>query len=47
MQAYIFLTGGATYLMRKVTVNAVMPVGWPPSGETLQKVVAIHIPIFS
>ena len=47
MQAHIFLTGEATYLMRKVTVNAVMPVGWPPLGETLQKVVAIHIPIFS
>ncbi len=43
----IFLTGEATYLMRKVTANAVMPVGWPPLSETLQKVVAKHIPIFS
>jgi predicted peroxiredoxin len=42
----IFLTGEATYLMRKVTVNAVTPVGWPPLSETLQKVVAKHIPIF-
>jgi predicted peroxiredoxin len=43
----IFLTGEATYLMRKVTANAVLPVGWPPLSETLQKVVAKHIPIFS
>ena len=43
----IFLTGEATYLMRKVTANAVMPVGWPPLSETLGKVVAKHIPIFS
>ena len=27
-EVQIFLTGEATYLMRKVTVNAVMPVGW-------------------
>lgn len=46
-EVQIFLTGEATYLMRKVTVNAVMPVGWPPLSETLQKVVAKHIPIFS
>jgi predicted peroxiredoxin len=43
----IFLTGEATYLMRKVTANAVMPMGWPPLSETLEKVVAKHIPIFS
>ena len=43
----IFLTGEATYLMRKATADAVMPVGWPPLRETLQKVVAKRIPIFS
>jgi len=43
----IFLTGEATYTMRKATVNAIMPVGWPPLSETLEKVVAKHIPIFS
>ena len=43
----IFLTGEATYLMRKATVNAIFPVGWPPLSETLGKVVAKHIPIFS
>jgi predicted peroxiredoxin len=46
-EVQIFLTGEATYLMRKVTANALMPVGWPPLSETLQKVVAKHIPIFS
>lgn len=46
-QGRIFLTGGAAYLMRKATVNAIMPVGGPPLSETLGKVVARHIPIFS
>ena len=43
----IFLTHDATYLMRKATVEAVKPVGWPPLSETLAKVVARNIPIFS
>ncbi len=43
----IFLTGEATYLMRKATATAIMPVGWPPLSETLDKVVARKIPIFS
>jgi len=43
----IFLTGEATNTMRKATVNAIMPVGWPPLSETLDKVVAKHIPVFS
>jgi predicted peroxiredoxin len=43
----IFLTGEATYTMRRETVNAIMPVGWPRLSETLEKVVAKHIPIFS
>jgi predicted peroxiredoxin len=43
----IFLTGEATYTMRKTTVDAIMPIGWPPLSETLAKVVAKHIPIFS
>lgn len=46
-EVQIFLTGEATYLMRKVTVDAVKPVGWPPLSEILQKVVAKRIPIFS
>jgi DsrE/DsrF-like family len=43
----IFLTHDATYLMRKATVEAVKPVGWPPLSETMAKVVAKHIPVFS
>lgn len=43
----IFLTGEATYLMRKATVNSIMPVGWPPLSETLAKVVSKRIPVFS
>jgi len=43
----IFLTGEATNVMRRATVNAIMPIGWPPLSETLEKVVAKRIPIFS
>lgn len=43
----IFLLADATTLMRKVTANAILPVGWPPLSETLAKVVAKHIPIFA
>ena len=35
-----FLTGEATYLMRKATVSQIFPVGWPPLAELQQKVVA-------
>jgi predicted peroxiredoxin len=43
----IYLLSDATSLMRKSTVNAIFPVGWPPLSETLAKVVAKHIPIYS
>jgi DsrE/DsrF-like family len=43
----IFLTGESTYLMRKATVDAVKPIGWPPLSEMMEKVVAKHIPVFS
>jgi hypothetical protein len=43
----IFLTAEATYLMRKVTVDSVKPVGWPPLTETLAKIVAKRIPVFA
>jgi len=43
----IFLTAEATYLMRKVTVDSVKPVGWPPLTETMAKIVAKRIPVFS
>jgi predicted peroxiredoxin len=43
----IFLLAEATSLLRKSMVNAILPVGWPPLSETLDKVVARHIPVFS
>ncbi len=43
----IFLLGEATGLMRKATASAVVPVGWPPLAETLDKIVAKHIPVFA
>ena len=43
----IFLLAEATALMRKSLADAILPVGWPPLSETLSKVVAKHIPIFS
>ena len=46
-QVQIFLTGEATYLMRRATADAIIPVGWPPLKETREKVVAKRIPVFS
>lgn len=43
----IFLTGEATYLMRKATADAIQAVAWPPLSELREKVVAKHIPVFS
>jgi predicted peroxiredoxin len=43
----IFLTGDATYLMRKATADAIIPIGWPPLSEMRDKIVAKHIPVFS
>ena len=46
-EVQIFLTADATYLMRKATSDAVIPIGWPPLSELREKVVANHIPVFS
>jgi predicted peroxiredoxin len=43
----IFLLGESTSIMRKATVDAMTPVGWPPLSGTLEKVAARHIPIFA
>jgi predicted peroxiredoxin len=43
----IFLTGEATYLMRKATADQIFPVGWPPLSETREKVRSKRIPVFS
>ena len=46
-EVQIFLVGEGTYTMRKATVDTINPVGWPPLRETMEKVVAKHIPIFA
>jgi predicted peroxiredoxin len=46
-EVQIFLLGEAVGLMRKTLANAVTPVGWPPVGETLDKVAAKHIQIYA
>ena len=46
-EVQIFLTADATYLMRKSTSDAVLPIGWPPLNELREKIVAKHIPVFS
>lgn len=46
-EVQIFLTGDATYLMRKATSDAVVAIGWGPLSELREKIVAKHIPVFS
>ena len=46
-QVQFFLLGEAVSLMRKTLANAVTPVGWPPVGETLDKLAARHIQIYA
>jgi predicted peroxiredoxin len=46
-QVQLFLLGEAVVLMRKAVANAVTPVGWPPVGETLDKLAAKHVPIYA
>ncbi len=46
-EVQIFLLAEATSLMRKSTANAILPVGWPPLSETLEKLVAKKIPVFA
>ena len=43
----IFLLGEAVSVMRKSVASAIVPVGWPPLVETLDKVVAKSIPIYA
>ncbi len=43
----IFLLGEAVSLMRKSVAGAVVPVGWPPLGQTMTKVAARHVQIYA
>src|SRR5947209_14204759 len=46
-EVQIFLLGEAVSLMRKSVANAVVPVGWPPLSEVLNKIVTKKIPIYA
>jgi predicted peroxiredoxin len=46
-EVQIFLLGEAVSLMRKSVANSVVPVGWPPLSEILDKVVAKKITIYA
>ena len=46
-EVQIFLLGEAVSLMRQSVAKAVVPVGWPPLSETLDKVVAKKIQIYA
>jgi predicted peroxiredoxin len=43
----IFLLGEAVSIMRKPVASAIVPVGWPPLVETLDKVVARRVAIYA
>jgi predicted peroxiredoxin len=46
-QVQIFLLGEAVNVMRRTVASAVVPVGWPPLVETLEKVAARNIQIYA
>src|ERR1700726_1400625 len=46
-EVQIFLLGEAVVLMRKTLANSVTPVGWPPVGETLDKLASKHVQIYA
>jgi len=43
----IFLLGEAVSVMRRPVASAIVPVGWPPLVETLDKVVGRRIAIYA
>jgi uncharacterized protein involved in oxidation of intracellular sulfur len=44
-EVQVFLLGEAVALLRPETMNAVVPVGWPPLRETIERVVEHRVPI--
>ncbi len=46
-EVQIYLLGEAVVLMRKTLANSVTPVGWPPVGETLDRLVSKHVQIYA
>lgn len=46
-EVQIFLTGDATYLMRKATSDAVTAIGWGALSELREKIIAKRIAVYS
>ena len=46
-EVQIYLLGEAVVLMRRTLANSVTPVGWPPVGETLDKLASKHVQIYA
>lgn len=42
----IELAGDATVLMRSVVASNINPVGWPPLGQAIARIIDYKIPIF-
>jgi len=43
----IFLLGEAVSVMRKSVASSIVPIGWPPLAETLDKIVAKRVAIYA
>ncbi|HLW85023.1 MAG TPA: DsrE family protein [Candidatus Sulfotelmatobacter sp.] len=46
-EVQIYLLGEAVVLMRKVVADAVIPVGWPPVGDFLNKLATKRVQIYA
>jgi predicted peroxiredoxin len=44
--AEVILVGDAVVLMKDAVARATIPVGWPPVGEVLAKLVEHKVPIY-
>jgi predicted peroxiredoxin len=44
-EVQVFLLGEAVSLMRDPVADAVVPVGWPPLREILQRTIELGIPL--
>jgi predicted peroxiredoxin len=44
-EVQIFLLGEGVSLMRDPVANSIIPVGWPPLAQTLEKTISLGIPI--
>jgi predicted peroxiredoxin len=44
-EVQIFLLGEAVNVMRQEVADAIVPVGWPGLKETLERTVALGIPL--